>query len=148
MRTADYNFLLPEHLIAQQPPAQREDSRLLVLDRAQAEMRHHPGFTAFLRYLRPGDILVLNDTKVMPARLRGVKAETGGAIEILLLEEMASNDWWAMLRPGKRVRAGTLLTFKSTAASTAASATVKEKSAEGHCRLQFSGPEDIRERLY
>src|SRR4051812_24915640 len=100
MRTADFNFLLPERLIAQQPPSRRDESRLLVLDRASGEMRHHQCFQAFLSYLRPGDLLVLNDTRVLPARLRGSKVGTGGAIEILLLEELATNDWWTLLRPG------------------------------------------------
>ena len=104
MRTADFDYELPSELIAQAPMAQRDQSRLLVLHRRSGQVEHR-GFRDLLEYLRPGDLLVLNNSRVIPARLRGVNARTGGQFEILLLEENAINDWWALLRPGKIGRA-------------------------------------------
>ena len=72
------------------------------------------GFRNLLEYLRPGDLLVLNNSRVIPARLRGINAHTGGQFEILLLEENATNDWWVMLRPGKRARVGTQIILRDT----------------------------------
>jgi len=103
MRTADFNFQLPADLIAQTPAPQRDRSRLLVLHRASRQIEHRQ-FRDLLEYLRPGDVLALNNSRVIPARLRGVNAHTGGQFEVLLLEENAVNDWWVMLRPGKRAR--------------------------------------------
>jgi S-adenosylmethionine:tRNA ribosyltransferase-isomerase len=147
MRTADFNYALPEHLIAQRPAAQRDQSRLLVLDRATGQIAHRRTFRDLLGWLRPGDLLVLNNTRVIPARLRGRKQGSGGDIEVLLVEENSWNDWWALLRPGKRVRAGTNLVFGLAPLGATVSATVLEKNPEGHCRLRFSGLEDIRGRL-
>ena len=84
----------------------RDQSRLLVLPRHTGQIAHRQ-FPDLLEYLRPGDVLVMNNSRVIPARLRGRKPDTGGQIELLLLEECAVNDWWVMLRPGKRVRPGT-----------------------------------------
>src|ERR1035438_4644055 len=106
MRTADFDFELPPELIAQQPAPKRDESRLLVLHRNENRVEHRR-FPALLEFLRPGDVLVLNNSRVIPARLRGVNAKTGGKFEVLLLEENAPNDWWAMLRPGKPARLGT-----------------------------------------
>ena len=106
MRTADFDFELPPELIAQQPAPKRDESRLLILHRNENRVEHRR-FPDLLEFLRPGDVLVLNDSRVIPARLRGVNAKTGGQFEILLIEENAPNDWWAMLRPGKRARVGT-----------------------------------------
>ncbi|MCD6052791.1 MAG: S-adenosylmethionine:tRNA ribosyltransferase-isomerase, partial [Verrucomicrobia bacterium] len=95
-------------------------------------------------YLRLGDTLVLNNSRVIPARLRGVKRGSGGQIEILLTEETAINDWWVMLRPGKRVRPGTQIDFIQHDGSPALlSAEVLEKNEEGHCRLRFSCPGNV-----
>ena len=105
MRTADFDFVLPPELIAQRPAPRRDDSRLLVLNRDGGRIEHRR-FRDFLEFLRAGDVLVLNNSRVIPARLRGANARTGGQFEILLLEENATNDWWAMLRPGKRARVG------------------------------------------
>src|SRR4051812_25874450 len=100
MRTADFDFVLPEHLIAQHPAAERDLSRLLVLDRATGQINHRRSFRDLLEYLRPGDVLVLNNSRVLHARLRAQKTVGGGYIEILLLEEVGPNEWWTLLRPG------------------------------------------------
>src|SRR5882757_3039104 len=96
MRTADFNFELPHELIAQTPAPKRDESRLLVLHRASGKIEHRK-FRDALEFFRPGDVLVLNNSRVIPARLRGVNAKSGGAFEIFLLEENAVNDWWAMV---------------------------------------------------
>jgi len=147
MRTADFDYQLPHELIAQHPAPRRDASRLLVLNRPNGEIRHR-NFPDLLEYLRPGDVLVLNNSRVIPARLRGVNAHTGGQFEILLLEENASNDWWAMLRPGKRARIGTRITIrKHTATDTGIRATVTATNAEGHRRLSFTGTRNISDEL-
>src|SRR5580700_7240528 len=106
MLTAGFDYALPPELIAQTPLPERDQSRLLVLNRESGEVTHR-GFRDFPNLLRGGEVLVLNDSRVIPARLRGVNARTAGQFEMLLLEENAVNDWWVMLRPGKRARAGT-----------------------------------------
>src|ERR1035437_2747788 len=111
MRTADFDFELPPELIAQAPAPQRDQSRLLVLHRHSGQVEHRR-FRDLLEYLQPGGLLVLNNSRVMPARLRGVNAHTGGQFEVLLLEENAINDWWVMLHPGKRARPGTQIIFR------------------------------------
>jgi S-adenosylmethionine:tRNA ribosyltransferase-isomerase len=105
-RTSDFDYPLPAELIAQEPVPARDQSRLLVVSR-QGEPLAHRRFADLPEYLREGDVLVLNDSRVIPARLRGQNACTGGQFELLLLEENAPNDWWAMVRPGKRARVGT-----------------------------------------
>ena len=147
MRTSDFDYTLPHELIAQKPTEERDQSRLLVLQRPDGRIAHRR-FADLPEYLRAGDVLVLNDSRVVPARLRGVKAAGGGQIEVLLVEEKALNDWWVMLRPGKRVRAGTRILFADRHGQpTEVRATVIEKSEEGHCRIQFSGPAKIVEAL-
>ena len=111
MRTADFDFELPPELIAQAPAPQRDQSRLLVLHRGSGQVEHRQ-FRSLVEYLRPGDLLLLNDSRVVPARLRGANAHTDGLFEILLLEQNAPNDWWAMLRPGKRARVGTQIILR------------------------------------
>src|ERR1700761_8565343 len=110
MQTSDFDFFLPPELIAQSPAPARDQSRLLVLER-NAQQIAHRRFPDLLSHLRSGDVLVLNNSRVIPARLRGVNASTGGQFEILLLEENSPNDWWVMLRPGKRARVGTEIIF-------------------------------------
>jgi S-adenosylmethionine:tRNA ribosyltransferase-isomerase len=147
MRTADFHFDLPPELIAQQPAARRDASRLLVLHR-QTGATEHRRFPDLLEYLRPGDVLVLNDSRVIPARLRGVNARTGGQFEILLLEENATNDWWAMLRPGKRARIGTKIQIRNRSSEISDfTATVTDVNDEGHRRLQFSGAKNLLAEL-
>ncbi|PWU20497.1 MAG: tRNA preQ1(34) S-adenosylmethionine ribosyltransferase-isomerase QueA [Verrucomicrobia bacterium] len=111
MRTCDFDFDLPSELVAQQPAPKRDESRLLVLHRASGKIEHRR-FGDLTEYLREGDVLVLNDSRVIPARLRGINAKSGGQFEVLLLEENAPNDWWVMLRPGKRARIGTRIVFE------------------------------------
>src|ERR1041384_6252615 len=101
MRTADFDFQLPPELIAQVPVPQRDQARLLVLHRNSKPIEHRH-FRDLAEYLQPGDVLVLNNSRVIPARLRGANAKTGGEFEVLLLDENAVNDWWGVVRPGKR----------------------------------------------
>lgn len=145
--TRSYHYELPADRIAQHPAADRDQSRLLILHRDGRPLEHHT-FSAFPNQLRPGDLLVLNDSRVIPARLRGVKESSGGAFEILLLEENAPMDWWVMLRPGKRVRPGTKLRFLGRDGELSSlNAEVTAKNEEGWCRLQFQGVTNLRESL-
>jgi S-adenosylmethionine:tRNA ribosyltransferase-isomerase len=147
MRTADFDFVLPPELIAQQPAPQRDQSRLLVLHR-DSERIEHRQFRDVLDLFRAGDVLLLNNSRVIPARLRGVNAKTGGAFELLLLEQNAANDWWAMLKPGKRARAGTRIEIRNPKSEVRnIIATVTDANGEGHRRLRFSGWENILSAL-
>ncbi|MGZ8900670.1 MAG: S-adenosylmethionine:tRNA ribosyltransferase-isomerase, partial [Limisphaerales bacterium] len=138
-RTADFHYELPPELIAQVPADRRDSSRLLVLNRPSRQVEHRM-FTDFLAFLRPGDVLVLNNSRVIPARLRAIKPQSGGAVEVLLFEEVAPNDWWVMLKPGKRVRKGTALQLlERNGDRSSIHAEVLEKSDEGHYRLKFAG---------
>ena len=143
MRTADFDFILPPELIAQQPAPERDQSRLLVLHRRDGKIAHGK-FRDLPDWLHAGDVLVLNNSRVIPARLRGVNAHTGGQFEILLLEENAANDWWVMLRPGKRARIGTNIIFQTAnGRRSTVQATVMKKNEEGHRRLRFDGTPNI-----
>lgn len=147
MRTSDYTYHLPVELIAQHPAVKRDASRLLVFDRETGALQHEH-FPVLLNFLRPGDILVVNNSKVLPARLHAEKAKTNGAVEVLLVEELSRNNWWAMVRPGKRIRAGSRLRFKDLHQRiTDVECEVSEKSPEGHARVEFFCEEDIKERL-
>lgn len=110
MKTADFYFDLPQELIAQDPLEDRSASRLLVLDRKTGEIQHRH-FTDILEYLRPNDCLVLNNTRVIPARLYGCKEGTGAMIEILLLKRLNNNIWETLVKPGKKARPGTRIVF-------------------------------------
>ena len=110
LKTSDYAFDLPQELIAQDPLTDRSASRLLVLDRRTGKTEHR-GFRDILQYLRPGDCLVLNDTRVIPARLLGGKEDTKAAVEILLLKRREKDVWEALVRPGKKLRPGARVTF-------------------------------------
>ena len=110
MKTDDFDYYLPEELIAQTPLEKRDESRLLVLDKTTGEIKHKK-FTNILDYINKGDTLVLNDTKVIPARLYGTKEETGAVIEILLLNELEEDKWKCLTKPAKRVKIGTIITF-------------------------------------
>ena len=146
MRTADFNFDLPPGLIAQHPAPQRDESRLLFLHRTNGNIEHRQ-FRDLPGVFRAGDVLVLNNSRVIPARLRGTNARTGGKFEILLLEEKAANDWWVMLRPGKSARVGTQIVLQGNRQMTPICATVVEVNDAGHRRLQFSGTPDISHEL-
>ncbi len=110
MRTDDFDFELPEELIAQTPIKNRDQSRMLVLDKKTGEIEHKH-FNNILDYLNENDVLVLNDTKVMPARLYGHKEETNALIEVLLLKEKTNNTWECLVKPAKRVKIGTVVNF-------------------------------------
>ncbi len=143
MRTTDFDYELPQELIAQQPARERDQSRLLVLRRDSGEISHQR-FRDLPEYLRAGDLLVLNDSRVIPARLRGVNVGTGGRFEILLLEEPAPNEWWAMLRPGKRARVGTRIeVLRRDKRASGIYASVIATNSEGHRLLRFGGFQQI-----
>ena len=147
MRAADFDFDLPDELIAQRPVAERDQSRLLVLDRRTSTVSHRH-FSDLTDFFAPGDVLVLNNSRVIRARLHAVNANSGGAFELLLLEENALNDWWVMLRPGKRGRIGTQMVLRDPGGGpTGITATVVETNAEGHRRVSFSGANDIKDAL-
>ncbi len=110
MNLKDFYYDLPEELIAQEPLLQRDASRLLVLDKVSGEILHKT-FKDVLYYLKKGDCLILNDTRVMPARLFGVKKDTGSSIEFLLLKRIDKDTWEVILRPGKRAKIGTRFIF-------------------------------------
>ena len=110
MKRQDFYYELPEELIAQDPLENRESSRLLVLDKKSGAISHHI-FREIINYLNPGDCLVINDTKVIPARLIGEKEGTGAKIEILLLKRRENNIWETLVKPGKKARPGTRISF-------------------------------------
>ncbi len=110
MKTSDFAYDLPEELIAQDPLADRASSRLLVLDKETGE-RAHKSFHEIVHYLRRGDCLVINDTKVIPARLIGQKESTGGKVEVLLLKRRENNIWETLVKPGKKARPGAEIVF-------------------------------------
>ncbi|MBP1935150.1 tRNA preQ1(34) S-adenosylmethionine ribosyltransferase-isomerase QueA [Paenibacillus sediminis] len=105
-----YDFHLPEHLIAQTPLKERTASRLLTLNKADGTIGHHT-FADIIDYLNPGDTLVLNDTRVIPARLFGVKEDTGAKAEVLLLKNMGEDRWEALVKPGKKLKKGAVIVF-------------------------------------
>ncbi|WP_219837947.1 tRNA preQ1(34) S-adenosylmethionine ribosyltransferase-isomerase QueA [Paenibacillus sp. R14(2021)] len=110
MNVNDFDFELPEHLIAQTPLADRTSSRLLTLSKENGKVEHH-GFTKLADLLQAGDTLILNDTRVMPARLLGVKSDTGAKVELLLLKQLADDRWETLVKPGKRLKIGAQLAF-------------------------------------
>ena len=110
MKTSDFNYDLPEELIAQTPVEPRDHSRLLVYHRNGGQIEHKH-FYDIIDYLNPGDALVINETKVIPARLLGIKEDTGVPVEVLLLRRRSATDWEALVRPGRRLRPGTVCSF-------------------------------------
>ena len=105
MKREDFNFFLPEELIAQHPLTNREESRLLILDKKTGEIEHKK-FTNIIEYLNRGDCLVLNDTRVIPARLFGNRISKEESIEVLLLRRMENDIWEVLVKPGKKARPG------------------------------------------
>ncbi len=110
MKTDDFDYYLPEELIAQVPLKNREESRLLVLDKDTGE-KIDDKFYDLINYLNKGDVLVLNDTKVIPARIIGTKEDTGAVIELLLLKNSEKDNWECLVKPAKRVKIGTIISF-------------------------------------
>lgn len=127
-----YDFELPERLIAQTPLADRTASRLLTLNKEDGEISHHH-FYDIVDYLNPGDTLVLNDTRVIPARLFGVKEDTGAKAEILLLKNLGEDRWEALVKPGKKLKKGSVIVF-----SEELKATIEEEEDMGGRILTFS----------
>lgn len=132
MKTSDFDYELPEELIAQDPLEDRTSSRLLVLDKNTGE-RKHTIFHEIIDYLNPGDCIVINNTKVIPARLIGEREETGGKVEVLLLKRKENNIWETLVKPGKKARPGTRLVFGGGLLR----AEVKEVVDEGNRLIQF-----------
>ena len=110
MKLSDFDYHLPEELIAQHPCEPRDRSRLLVLDRQNGSMVHQC-FSQLLTYLRPGDTLVFNDTRVIPARLIGAREHTGGKVEVFLLSQLQDDEWEVLVKPGKKALPGAIITF-------------------------------------
>ena len=133
LRKSDFYYDLPEELIAQDPLEDRSGSRLMVLDQKTGEIEHHI-FKDIIDYLNPGDCLVLNDTKVIPARLLGTKEDTGAAIEILLLKRRDGDQWETLVRPGKKCKPGTKIVFGDGILK----AEILDVLEEGNRLVQFS----------
>jgi S-adenosylmethionine:tRNA ribosyltransferase-isomerase len=110
VHTAEFDYDLPSGLIAQHPVEPRDSCRLMIVDRASGQIDHRV-FSDLIEYVRPGDLLVLNDTRVMRARLRGVKEGTGAAVEVLLLRERGRDTWECLVRPGRRLHPGSKILF-------------------------------------
>ncbi len=132
MRTEDFDYNLPEELIAQTPLSDRSSSRLLVLDKNTGAIEHDI-FHNIIDYLHQGDVLVLNDTKVIPARIIGVKEETNAVIELLLLKDLGNDIWECLARPQKRLKLGTIVSFGDGLLK----AEVTEKLEEGICHIKL-----------
>ena len=133
MNVTDYNFDLPQELIAQDPLEDRSSSRLLVLNKETGEMEHRV-FRDIVEYLHPDDCLVINDTKVIPARLLGVKEDTGAHVEVLLLKRKENDIWETLVKPGKKCRPGAVLSFGDGLLK----GTVLDVVDEGNRLIQFS----------
>lgn len=133
MKTSDFYYELPKELIAQDPLEDRSDSRLLVLDKNTGKIKHRI-FKEITEYLKPGDCLVLNDTKVIPARLFGIKMESGARIEVLLLKRKEYNTWETLVKPGKKAKPGTKISFGEGLLT----GEITDILEEGNRRIQFT----------
>ena len=131
MKTHDFYYDLPEELIAQTPLQQRDASRLMVLSRATGEISHKH-FYDIIDYLNPGDCLVLNDSRVLPARLLGHRP-TGGAVEVLLLRDLGDKKWECLCKPGKKMREGDAVSFGDGELT----ATVRQVCEDGNRIVEF-----------
>ena len=148
MLISDFDYELPEELIAQYPEEQRDRARLLVVDRERGETFDRY-FSDITGYLRPGDCLVMNDSKVIPARLHGRKKDTGGSVEILLTKHLESDEgelWEAMVRPGKRLKPGARVVFSSEEGRRL-EAEIRDYSQDGTRILEFFADGAFRDRL-
>ena len=137
MKTSDFDYNLPEELIAQTPIEKRDTSRLMVVDRNTKEIEHKH-FYNLIEYLNEGDTLVLNDSKVFHARLYGVKEETGAKIETFVLKPLADNMFEVMIKPAKRLKVGSVVKFDENL-----SMEVMEKYEEGLAKVRFFGCSDV-----
>ncbi|MCQ2458722.1 MAG: tRNA preQ1(34) S-adenosylmethionine ribosyltransferase-isomerase QueA [Clostridia bacterium] len=146
MKTSDFDYFLPQELIAQTPAEPRDHSRLLVYHRKNGSIEHKH-FYDIADYLNPGDALVINETKVIPARLLGVKEETGVPVEVLLLRRLNTTDWEALVRPGRRLKPGTFCSFGNGALRCEILGNVEEIGGRT-VRFSFDGVfEEILDRL-
>lgn len=130
-KKSTYNYYLPEELIAQEPANPRDSARLLVYNKKTKQMEHRV-FSDILEYLNAGDVLVLNSSRVIPARIYGIKEETGANIEVLLQKRLNLTDWEIIAKPLKRLKIGTIIKFNEKL-----SAEVLEKLDDGVCKIQF-----------
>ncbi len=147
MRTSDFDYHLPPELIAQTPVEPRDASRLLALDRTTGRMEHRQ-FSDVLEYLRPGDLMVFNRSRVIPARLHARRPDTGGRVELLLLRRRSPGVWEALGRPGRRLRPGSrFLVETPTGAEDAGAPEVEvlETSGQGVKLVRFSSEEGIEQ---
>lgn len=145
MELKDFDYYLPKELIAQHPSSVRDECRLMVLDKKTGEIEHKI-FKDIIDYLKPGDCMVLNDTRVMPARLIGSKKDTGGKIEFLLLKRLEGDNWETLVKPGKRAKIGTIFTFGDGSLE----AEVKKIGDDGNRIIEFHYDgifEEILDRL-
>ncbi|WEG14070.1 tRNA preQ1(34) S-adenosylmethionine ribosyltransferase-isomerase QueA [Pullulanibacillus sp. KACC 23026] len=142
MDVSQFDFNLPEELIAQTPLKDRSSSRLMVLN-PNKETIEHRTFTDLLDYLNPGDCLVLNDTRVLPARLFGVKEDTDAHVEVLLLKQIEGDDWECLTKPAKRIKEGTVVSFGGGKLKAECVALLDE----GRRRFRFSYDGIFQERL-
>ena len=133
MKTSDFYYDLPKELIAQDPLEDRASSRLMVVDRSTGAVSHHT-FREITSFLDQGDVLVINNTKVIPARLFGVKKDTGAAVEVLLLRRLESDLWECLVRPGKKLRTGAEVIFGDGLLS----GTIEEILSDGNRKIRFS----------
>jgi S-adenosylmethionine:tRNA ribosyltransferase-isomerase len=140
LHVTDFDYELPPELIAQDPLADRSASRLLVLERANGKITHDR-LVNLGNWLKPGDLLVANNSRVLPARLRAVKSDTGGRVELLLLHPIAGGDWTALAKPAKKLRPGITLSIppKHGSTLTAALVEVVDKGEEGEVVIRFKG---------
>ncbi len=144
MKTADFDYHLPLERVAQTPAAPRDSSRLLVLHR-DTERIEHRCFRDILEYLRPGDLLVANKSRVIPARLHGRKRDTGGHVEILLVRRREPGLWETLVKPGRRVRQGTVLEFAARDGRIAAEGEAVERTDAGGWAFRFSDEAALEE---
>ena len=142
MLKSDFNYELPEELIAQTPVEPRDSSRLMAIDRSTGEISHRH-FYDIADYLNPGDLLVMNDSKVFPARIYGVKRGTGAHVEFLLLKRLSLTEWETLVHPGKRLKPGTIVDFPE-----GLSAEILGIVNEGNRLVRFSFEEDENSRSY
>jgi S-adenosylmethionine:tRNA ribosyltransferase-isomerase len=137
LRTSDFDYYLPQELIAQRPIEPRDASRLMVLNRKGSSITHNY-FNNLLDFLCTGDVMVFNDSRVIPARLSGTKTESGGGVEILLLRHLNTNVWETLVKPGRRVKTGVKLELRDNKKNVAVTAEVIETGENGIRHIRFS----------
>ena len=137
MRTDDFDYKLPPEFIAQKPIEPRDSSRLLVVNRQSGSIEHYQ-FRDLLRFLKNGDVMVFNDSRVIPARLSGTKTNTGGSVEILLLRRLDTNIWETLVKPGRRVKTGTVLELADSHRNSIVTADVIAEGESGLRTIKFS----------